>query len=303
MARSWFDDIVGFAELEKFIDMPVKRYSSGMYVRLGFAVAAHVEPEVLLVDEVLSVGDIAFQGKCTERMSQLIGGGTTVVMVSHNLGTIESFCSRCVVLEGGRTTYIGETQEALRRYLLSVDDGKSAYGNSPIAEGQAIESVETLDRGGRPRGEFSVGEDVCVRLRIDPRLAARRVQVAVGITDGRQGSLMVSTTITSGREEDCVLTCRFLSPPLKPRSYELWGQITSSEGVLHFVWQRIGSFRVEESSPRGAGDSVLMSRYYAPISIESQWTTSPPSVTGVRLAPDQEDPARRNAVEEAKRLA
>src|SRR5579863_8882129 len=96
-----FDEIVAFAEIEKFIETPVKHYSTGMYVRLAFAVAAHLEPEILLVDEVLAVGDIAFQKKCMGKMGDVAKGGRTVVLVSHNMAAINSLCSRCVILNLG----------------------------------------------------------------------------------------------------------------------------------------------------------------------------------------------------------
>src|SRR5881628_1987103 len=96
-----FDEIVAFAEIERFIDTPVKHYSSGMYVRLAFAVAAHLEPEILLVDEVLAVGDINFQKKCLGKMGDVARAGRTVVLVSHNMGAINALCSRCVILDNG----------------------------------------------------------------------------------------------------------------------------------------------------------------------------------------------------------
>jgi ABC-type multidrug transport system ATPase subunit len=111
-----FDEIVAFAELEKFIDTPVKHYSSGMYVRLAFAVAAHLEPEILLVDEVLAVGDINFQKKCLGKMGDVARAGRTVILVSHNMAAITSLCSRSVVMESGQITFDGSAMEATARY-------------------------------------------------------------------------------------------------------------------------------------------------------------------------------------------
>jgi lipopolysaccharide transport system ATP-binding protein len=114
---SKLDEIVAFSGLEDFIDTPVKRYSSGMYARLGFSVAAHVKPDVMIVDEVLSVGDFAFQRKCVERMKQEIRNGAAVVFVSHNLKDVAEFCSSCVLLEKGRTITTGPAQEVISSYL------------------------------------------------------------------------------------------------------------------------------------------------------------------------------------------
>jgi lipopolysaccharide transport system ATP-binding protein len=129
-----FDEIVAFAELEKFIDTPVKHYSSGMYVRLAFAVAAHLEPEILLVDEVLAVGDFNFQKKCLGKMGDVARAGRTVVLVSHNMGAINTLCSRCIILRGGSVEFDGRTDEATSRYY---------------AESLQLESGSDLTRRGR----------------------------------------------------------------------------------------------------------------------------------------------------------
>jgi lipopolysaccharide transport system ATP-binding protein len=111
-----FDGIVAFAEVEKFIDTPVKHYSSGMGLRLGFAVAAHLEPEILVVDEVLAVGDSSFQKKCLGRMEQVADTGRTVLFVSHNMAAISTLCRKAVVLDGGQLVFVGSTSEAIRYY-------------------------------------------------------------------------------------------------------------------------------------------------------------------------------------------
>jgi len=112
-----FDEIVAFAEVEKFLDTPVKRYSSGMYVRLAFAVAAHLEPEILIVDEVLAVGDSAFQKKCLGKMEDVAGQGRTILFVSHNMETVLRLCNKAMLLENGKLKQIGETDAVIRAYL------------------------------------------------------------------------------------------------------------------------------------------------------------------------------------------
>jgi len=116
-----FDEIVAFSEIEKFIDTPVKHYSSGMYLRLAFAVAAHLEPEILLVDEVLAVGDAAFRNKCVGKMGEVAQKGRTVIFVSHNMGVIQSLCNTGILLEDGKITFKGPTQQAVMKYLGSVE--------------------------------------------------------------------------------------------------------------------------------------------------------------------------------------
>jgi lipopolysaccharide transport system ATP-binding protein len=128
--RHKFDEIVDFAEVEKFIDTPVKHYSSGMYVRLAFAVAAHLEPEILLVDEVLAVGDAAFQRKCLGKMEDVAKGGRTVLFVSHNMGAVETLCSHGVHLEQGTMAFQGPVRQAVSHYLSTLHTN----GDNPFAD-------------------------------------------------------------------------------------------------------------------------------------------------------------------------
>jgi ABC-type polysaccharide/polyol phosphate transport system ATPase subunit len=114
------DDIIAFSELGDFIDAPVRTYSSGMFVRLGFSISAHVDPDVLLIDEVLAVGDEAFQRKCEARIAEQVAGGTTLVLVSHDAGLVERTCERVVVLDHGRVTYDGPTAAGLAHYRRAV---------------------------------------------------------------------------------------------------------------------------------------------------------------------------------------
>ena len=151
-----FDEIVAFAELEKFIDTPVKHYSSGMYVRLAFAVAAHLEPEILLVDEVLAVGDLTFQKKCLGKMGDVARAGRTIVLVSHNMAAINSLCSRCIILDKGGVEFDGSTADATARYYaasFSIVDGADLSSRPRKGNGKArFTSIRILprDAAGRP---------------------------------------------------------------------------------------------------------------------------------------------------------
>lgn len=145
--KAKFDEIVDFAGVEKFLDTPVKRYSSGMYVRLAFAVAAHLEPEILIVDEVLAVGDATFQKKCLGKMKSISReGGRTVLFVSHNLSVIQNICSRCVVLKGGQVNSIGPASESVAKYLESPGDTHWKRETSPRSASYFEEaSVSVVD--------------------------------------------------------------------------------------------------------------------------------------------------------------
>jgi len=132
--RSKFDEIVAFAEIEKFIDTPVKRYSSGMYVRLAFAVAAHLEPEILVVDEVLAVGDATFQRKCIAKMQEVSGrNGRTVLFVSHHMATLQALCDKAVFLNAGKTAGLEPVQSAVSKYLHGDDAGECCEYTVPSA--------------------------------------------------------------------------------------------------------------------------------------------------------------------------
>jgi lipopolysaccharide transport system ATP-binding protein len=151
-----FDEIVAFAELEKFIDTPVKHYSSGMYVRLAFAVAAHLEPEILLVDEVLAVGDITFQKKCLGKMGDVARAGRTIVLVSHSMAAINALCSRCIIMDKGSVEFDGPTQIATPRYYaesLNPVDGPDLSTRPREGSGKARFTsirIQPLDEIGRP---------------------------------------------------------------------------------------------------------------------------------------------------------
>ena len=136
-----FDEIVSFAEIEKFLDTPVKRYSSGMYVRLAFAVAAHLEPEILIVDEVLAVGDAEFQQKCLGRMDAVAKSGRTVLFVSHNLQAVSGLTSRCLLLSSGAVVGDGDTHAILSAYLCHDGAAESVYVAHPVGNRPEIVRV------------------------------------------------------------------------------------------------------------------------------------------------------------------
>lgn len=164
-----FDDIVSFSEIGKFLDTPVKRYSSGMYVRLAFAVAAHLEPEILLIDEVLAVGDAEFQKKCLGKMENLAGGGRTVLFVSHNMAAIKSLCHRTILLEKGRIAEDGATDGVVKHYLGSGlhtsaervwDDIKSAPGGEAVR----LRAVRAKNAKGEVTSEFNIQEPIYIEM-------------------------------------------------------------------------------------------------------------------------------------------
>ena len=165
-----FDAIVAFAEVEKFLDTPVKHYSSGMYVRLAFAVAAHLEPEILLVDEVLAVGDAAFQKKCLGKMGEVASEGRTVVFVSHSMDAIRRLCKTAIWLDGGTVKKQGDARDCVSEYLLAGtnEGGVNRFDPPRVLENGmplALHAVEIADAGGAPVTRFSARAAVKVTIR------------------------------------------------------------------------------------------------------------------------------------------
>ena len=167
-----FDEIVAFAEIETFLDMPVKRYSSGMYVRLAFAVAAHLDPEILIVDEVLAVGDVSFQKKCLGKMDSLAGGGRTVLLVSHNLAVLRQIAPRCVCLKKGRLHSIGPSDQAIGEYMQSDE------GQTHVYDGNHLKRLYDTNRNieflklwieGSENGLVSMDDDILVFFQVSCR--------------------------------------------------------------------------------------------------------------------------------------
>ena len=177
-----FDQIVAFSGLEEFLDTPVKRYSTGMYARLGFAVAAHVDPEILIVDEVLSVGDFSFQNKCIERIKDIVQGGASVVFVSHDLNTVAAMCTRALLLDHGCVVTEGSPEQVIQAYL---GQGRRRQ-NEPLGKEVFIERLVVRNRHG-PRVGLEAGEDVWIDVDIKANQALRTI-VAHRLSAHRPGS-------------------------------------------------------------------------------------------------------------------
>jgi lipopolysaccharide transport system ATP-binding protein len=163
-----FDEIVAFAEVERFIDTPVKRYSSGMYLRLAFAVAAHLEPEVLVVDEVLAVGDAAFQKKCMGKMESVAGQGRTILFVSHNMPAITSLCTRALLLEKGTIQASGPATDVVAKYLSDVAGAAAtaswALDKAPGNDGVKLTGVRLVDASGAPASTVNIENPVQLKI-------------------------------------------------------------------------------------------------------------------------------------------
>jgi lipopolysaccharide transport system ATP-binding protein len=246
-----FDEIAAFAEIDQFLDTPVKRYSSGMYVRLGFAVAAHLEPEVLLVDEVLAVGDAAFQKKCLGKMTAMTKQGQTVFFVSHNMAAVEGLCTRALFLSSGRLKGDGAPRQVIDQYIQSCRLG--APGSGPLAgcAGGKVEllGVDCCDDQGQPINPVTCGQDVTFRLLVRHPGPAELTRVRLGVENafGARVSLLTTELVRQDLALDAPLNevrCRVPDLPLVPGDYQLSLELTGLTG-----WQlslpNVAPLRVE----------------------------------------------------------
>ena len=218
--RKRFDEIVEFSGLGDFIDTPVKRYSSGMYARLGFSVAAHVDPDILIVDEVLSVGDYLFQKKCIEKMNDIKRKGTTVIFVSHNLKAMAELCDSALLLDHGRCITVGRPGEVINAYLnqrLCRDSDK----NGPVVSKVVVRGVDG------DNVHFESGEKAWVDIEVSSRVRTEGLGLAVGIKDDQFNEVFDTSTSRLGKntfsvEPGAPLTYTFeLQLHLGPGSYYL----------------------------------------------------------------------------------
>lgn len=226
-----FDDIVDFSGVEKFIDTPVKRYSTGMKVRLAFSVAAHVEPEVLLVDEVLAVGDAAFQRRCLGRMSDETKRGRTVLFVSHNMGAILSLCSRAVWIEDGQLKQDGPPHDVIRSYLMSAAEGQATWNHSsttPHNSEVTFKSARLLTMENEPTAIVDYGSEFLVEVGYEIVRPMEDVIITIQVMD-MLGNLIFESWDTDtidwsfGAREpgDYMSTCKIPAGLLRPGQYEL----------------------------------------------------------------------------------
>ena len=233
-----FDEIVSFAELEKFIDTPVKHYSSGMYVRLAFAVAAHLEPEILLVDEVLAVGDINFQKKCLGKMGDVARAGRTVVLVSHQLGQIRRLCRRAVWVDGGQIRRDGPASEVVSAYeaAMSAGDRSSPSRVNGVAKKAHFVRWEMGEPGGESSHALNTLNPVMVRFVLEVNAPIRRGVHGVALYNAERqiiwGRAAYELDLAVGTHE---FTYQFPILPLRPGGYT-WGvTLWDDHGLIDLV--------------------------------------------------------------------
>jgi lipopolysaccharide transport system ATP-binding protein len=278
--RRRFDEIVEFADIGPALEQPVKRFSSGMQLRLGFALASHLEPDVLVVDEAIAVGDAAFQYRCVERMGELVRSGRTLVFVSHSMGAIEALCTRGIVLENGRIREEGPARDVVRTYLASVEAQLMERDANRVVAGQGpleIERVTFHDIRGNEVGAIHTTEPLVARLHFRAREPVHRPIFELGISDGRLGPLGLASMFVDGHVPEVIsgtgyVECRFEPLPFLPRVYELWGGVRSAAGASKLVeWQRLARFQITGEIDAVGKGAVSEQMLKAPVRFGYTW--------------------------------
>lgn len=243
-----FNDILKFTDIGDFIDTPVKFYSSGMFVRLGFAVAVHCEPHILLVDEVLSVGDMSFQKKCVDKIEELMSLNKTIIVVSHSLYRIESMCQRAIWLNNGHVVKQGSAIDVINAYLNAQDqishinddhvDDKFTNQSAPVV----IDRVELVNSHGRVTSDFAVGGGMTVRIYYTANQRIERPLFNIRIKhDGRailDAAMLIDGHIIEWIENAGCIECHFESLPLTPKTYDVHIFVRNKNGMVDLAEMR-----------------------------------------------------------------
>ena len=258
-----FDEIVAFSELDKFLDTPVKHYSSGMYVRLAFAVAAHLEPEVLLIDEVLAVGDLAFQKKCQGKMGDVAQHGRTILFVSHNIVSIQNLCPSAILLDDGQMICQSDTTKVLQNYLSRISEEPQKFLNTRQdrkGDGSLRWKEVSFERGdGKKTSTFLSGESFVANLYYEGNVISPSQSVIVGITiKDRFDQILfncsnqVSGQTLSGWSEAGYVSCRIPRLPLTSGTYNI-NLFISINGLVADWIQNAATFNVQSADYFGTG--------------------------------------------------
>ena len=278
--ESKFSEIVAFAEIEQFLDTPVKRYSSGMYVRLAFAVAAHLEPEILVIDEVLAVGDAGFQKKCLGRMREVANRGRTVLFVSHNMAAVSALCSKAMVLWHGEVQYpLGNVQDAVQHYLSEVGEiSKTNLAARTDRQGSGnirISNFATFDSKGNEVEYLSTGQDVDLRIYYTAAVNnLDNVNVAIGISAYTGAFVsMLSNELTGNyfktNGTEGYFTCRIRKLPLAPGYYSVNLIIRSNDMIQDWIQEAV-TLTIEPGDFFGTGRMPPQS--HSGVLLEQEWS-------------------------------
>jgi lipopolysaccharide transport system ATP-binding protein len=274
-----FDEIVEFSGVRDFIDMPVKRYSTGMYVRLAFSVAAHLDPEILLLDEVFAVGDRAFQEKCLARISEMTSSGRTVLFVSHDVSSVARLCTRAIVLNDGGLVFQGPVDDAVARYLSSRTLGDGATADEEREGTGDVRIVDVEVTGGRSDdAAVRADQPFTIRVRLEARSATSGPRIQLGIHAPLGGQYVaLSTDFAEGKPieslaagETVTAVCELEELPLKPGSYYVSASVERPSGELVDRVTKQAPFAVLPTDYFGTG-RIPGEAHLAPLLVRHRW--------------------------------
>jgi lipopolysaccharide transport system ATP-binding protein len=284
-----FDQIVEFAEIDEFLDTPVKRYSSGMYVRLAFAVAAHLDPEILIVDEVLAVGDASFQKKCLGKMGSFAGTGRTILFVSHNVEAVRTLCQRVVWMKDGKVHKDGDADEVIGDYFDHIATEKvQAVTNQDY--GLTVQKVVLKNDQGEERRQFRPGEDLIVEISYDAQKPLEHPYIILSIA-GNSGSCFTANMLLDGWRPEVLegegkISCRFKSIPLFPQKYAVKMSIRAQNGNDNVVsFQEATYFTVVGDLTEYGyhGDFLSRAATSTPVVVPYEWHLPDGKIASVSL--------------------
>jgi lipopolysaccharide transport system ATP-binding protein len=282
-----FDEIGAFAEVEKFLDTPVKHYSSGMYLRLAFAVAAHLEPEILLIDEVLAVGDAAFQQKCLGKIGDVAQSGRTVLFVSHNMSAVQDLCKRVIWINDGVVMADGDPEEVTQAYMTTL--AKNTFHYFSRGHSLTIEKVALKNSNGNPGSQFRPGEDLIVEVWFHAARPIKRPYIWITV-EGLRGSCFGANMLLDGYRPEVLegrsrIVCKFKSIPLLPQSYRIKMCIRQSKTESIMDPQEVASFRVDGDlrACGFTGDYHAFAANSTPVVVPYEWLLPDGSSAAVNL--------------------
>jgi len=265
-----FDEIVAFAGLEQFIDSPVKNYSSGMYVRLGFSVAINVDPDILLIDEILAVGDAEFQRRCAEKFADLKASGKTIIIVTHALSTVRDLCDEVALLEHGLLQGVGPPNQVCDQYLGDVFTEDTSTQVETVTSGTGIDRLEFLDAGGARVDQLRTGRPVVIRLRYSAQAPVEHPVFVVSVRTLDGAEVTRPSTATSGLALEPVkgpgyIDLRIDRLPVLPGVYDIGASLTNGVGTTDLGHQRVQRVTIE------AGDRT---EEHGVVSLDAAWEVS-----------------------------
>ncbi len=293
-----FDEIVDFAEIDRFLDTPVKRYSSGMYVRLAFAVAAHMESEILLIDEVLAVGDAEFQKKCLSKMKDVATKQRTVIFVSHNMAAVEQLCHRSILLQHGMLEFDASSKDVIDRYLtepgektVQLGAGSHSFSDENGSDQQnrrILRAVRLLDADGNSRENFVIGKPLTIEIDVEGVSAIPGAWIGVifhsslGHTIASINTGMTKTRVAQPRSAPETARLKIPRLPFTPGSY--WISVSITRGLLGRVdyCDRAVKFQVESGDVYGTG--YALSGENGLVFLDGSWEIVP-ACGGTTIAP------------------